>query len=133
MDIENARKEVVAGWGETPAAALSMRILDYISCTNRRELQMLTFRQICHAARVDSINEDLLSALAILTSDRVEALTTRAMFVDFDETEYELDADTFRDIQSSGEFVHPETGDLVEEFQSRIFPFFVPSVELVLD
>ncbi|KEO53764.1 hypothetical protein [Thalassospira permensis] len=132
MNLENARNEVVAGWGGTQAAKLCMRILDYIAEANFQELRMLTFRQLCNASKLDAVNEDLIAALAILTSEKVDVLKSGALFVDIDETEYELSSEELRQIQLYGTFIHPDTGEAVDEIEARVFPFFAPSDKLAL-
>lgn len=91
---------------------------------------MLTFRTFLEALGKEQIDEDLMRALTILVSSRIAALDAKALLVDDDETEHELSAAELAEARSSGQLVHPESGDLVPEFESRVIPFFVPTSRL---
>ena len=88
---------------------------------------MLTFRSMCRAARKRRVDSELLTALNVLVNSTVAALDVHALLVDNDQTEHELDAKTFAEAKATGELIHPETGELVPEFEKRTVPFFVPS------
>jgi hypothetical protein len=66
-----------------------------------------------------------------LVSSRVAALDARGLLVDDDHSEHELSADKLADARATGQLVHPETGELVPDFESRVIPFFVPSTRLL--
>lgn len=51
------------------------------------------------------------------------------MLVDDDSAEHEVSMDYLSAARVEGLFIHPETGYPVEDFESKIFPFFVPSAK----
>ncbi len=88
---------------------------------------MLTFRSMCRAAHKKRVDGELLSALNVLVNSTVAAFDVHALLVDEDQSEHELDAKTFAKAKATGELIHPETGEVVPEFEKRVVPFFVPS------
>jgi hypothetical protein len=73
------------------------------------------------------LDSELLKAITILVSSSVAALDAHAMLVDDDETEYEISIEYLSEARAVGEFIHPETGMAVADFEAKVFPFFVPS------
>jgi hypothetical protein len=66
----------------------------------------------------------LFNAITILVSSNVAALDAHAMLVDDDETEHEIAIEYLNLARATGEFIHPETGEPIEDFESKVFPFF---------
>lgn len=88
---------------------------------------MLTYRTLVEVAGRNQVDEQLLMALNVLVSSRVEALDARALFVDEDDNEHELNTKEFAEVMRDGELIHPGYGEPVPDFESRLIPFFVPS------
>ena len=65
-------------------------------------------------------------ALAILSSTSVHVLDTKFMFID-DGKEYDVDANVMKHVLSEGRLVHPITGDPVDDYESKLVPYFVCS------
>lgn len=127
MSVSQIKEDLNNRWRDDAVLEVCLRIVDYIAALPPPERRMLTFRAICRAARKKRVDDELLSALNVLVGSTVAALDARAMLVDEDQTEYELDPQTFAKAQATGELIHPETGEPVPEFATRIVPFFVPS------
>ncbi|WP_139798213.1 hypothetical protein [Fulvimarina manganoxydans] len=125
MSVEDIKVEVRTGWSDVPAADLCLRIIDFLAARREDELRMLTFRELSVAAGVDDVDAELLTAVAILRN--LSVLDARALLVDADEMEYEIDPSDLAEAHLTGELVHPHTGELVENYAGRLVPFFVPT------
>jgi hypothetical protein len=131
MGVKKIKEELKARWGDEPTVAICFAILDYMKQVPADQLQMLTFTSLQSAANKDAVDSDLLKAVTILASSRVAALDAHAMLVDDDESEHEISIEYLSVARANGEFVHPETGRVVDDFESKIFPFFVPSANFM--
>lgn len=127
MSVLDLKQQIVAEWAEEPAAELCLLIVDYLAERSVGQLKLLTFQTLAKAAHRDKVDHDVLAAIQILTSTKLAVLDAKAMFVDADAEEYELSEEEFSKALRSGEFVHPETGALVPDYEDHLFPFFVPT------
>ena len=127
MSAEEIKDKLKKRWGDEPTVAICFAIIDFISNTQSDQLQMLTFASLKSAAKKQEVDSDLLQAITILVSSSVAALDAHAMLVDDDETEHEISIEYLSEARAVGQFIHPETGLTVEDFESKVFPFFVPS------
>lgn len=127
MSIDDIRSEVIKRWADQPASKLCLEIVDYIAKTPRDRLDFMTYRTFLNILGKTTVDDDLLTALTILTSSKIAALDAHAMFVDENDNEHEVEPEELFDAINKGTFVHPDTGQLVEDFSSRIIPFYVPS------
>jgi hypothetical protein len=127
MSVDKIKEELKARWGDEPTVAICFAILDFMKTVSNDQLQMLTFTSLKSAANKEEVDSELLKAITILASSRVAALDAHAMLVDDDEREHEISIEYLSLARANGEFIHPETGRIVEDFESKIFPFFVPS------
>jgi hypothetical protein len=131
MSAAEIKADLYARWQNDPIVPLCVRIVDFVSSLPVDQLHMLTFRSFLEALGKDRIDDELIRGLTILVSSRVAALGARGLLVDDDHSERELSADQLAEARSTGQLVHPETGILVPEFESRVIPFFVPSARLL--
>lgn len=131
MSLEKIREELNASWKNLPAADLCMRILDYVENTPREELRFLTYMNLSMAAGLKEINGDLLAAVNMLTSSNLALLDAHALFIDDDEEEFEIPTNDLANALLTGEFTHPETGELVPDYEKHVIPFFAPTERLL--
>lgn len=132
MSAEEIKAELSDRWADDPPIIrLCLRLVDFVASLPEEHARMLTFRTLSRAAGKNQIDEELLRALTILVSSRVAALDAHALLVDEDGTENELEPVVLADARASGELIHPETGEPVPEFETKVIPFFVPSARLL--
>ena len=97
MSISDLKREIAAGWERTPAAELSYQIIDF------------------------------MAALAILANSSVQILDSKAIFADDDGDEYHLETEEFEEVRRANAFAHPESGELVPNYEAKLIPYFGPS------
>jgi hypothetical protein len=119
------RREIRERWPKAPFVELSVAILDLLERHGIEQSSMLTYRTFARRLHTE-INEDLIAAIALLSSSTVDALDPHALFIDGD-YEQEIPADELLEVTAGAPLVHPETGEIVEDPLSHLMPFFVPS------
>lgn len=129
--IDEFKKEVAKNWHDSPSLEVCLRILDYIYELPEDELEMLTFVSFSNAVGAKEVNEDVVRAVALLANTSIHALDTKLLFVDDDEEEYEIEKITLATARTNGKFIHPVTGEEVEDFEEKIIPYFVPTERLL--
>jgi hypothetical protein len=127
MSVENIKREVMEGWEDVPAAALSLRIIDYMASLRDQELRMLTIPTLLRATDREDVSAEFLAAIAILVSSTVHVLEAKAFFCGDDDSEVHVDARELADARRLGNLEHPETGELIEDFEDRLIPYFESS------
>jgi hypothetical protein len=127
MSAAEIKAELDSRWRDDPIVRVCNEIVDYIASRPADQLQMISLGAISKAADKEKIDNELLRAIAILVSSHVAALDARGMLVDENENEHELDSNTLAEAIATGRLVHPQTGAILTEFKSKVFPFFVPA------
>jgi len=130
MSAKEIKAELHERWRGDSITSLCDRIIDYASSLPENQVRMLTFRSFGDAVGKDGVDDELLRALTILVSSRLAAFDARALLVDDDDSEHELSAKELEKARATGVLIHPETGEAVPDFESRVIPFFVPSARL---
>lgn len=131
MSARKVREELAKRWADEPTIELCLAIIDFMERTPPNQLQMLTFRSLQHIANKTEVDSELLKAITVLSSSRVAALDIHAMLVDDDETEHEIAIEALNEARSTGTLIHPQTGYAVDDFETRVFPFYVPSANFL--
>ncbi|RWM27783.1 hypothetical protein [Mesorhizobium sp.] len=127
MSADDIRKELKERWAGTEPFALCLQIVDFVAKLPAEHSRMLTFKTMTNITGKKYVDDSLLAALNILASTRVAALDAHAMFVDDDNEEHEIEPQELALAQSTGKFIHPETGEEVPNYEEKVFPFFVPT------
>lgn len=125
LSVDDLKRQIAAGWPKEAAGRISQDILDEMSRMPEAALHSLTVIDLLAAARLETVDEDFLGALAILTSSNVRALNAKAELHENGKA-IPLGA---RDISEAirGQFRHPHTGALLIEAGEAIHPYFEPS------
>lgn len=126
MSVDRIKADVRAVWAQMPAAELALRLVDFIHRLPADQTAMLTYPTLLRAVGKPGVDEELFAAINLLVSSRIAALELNGLFVD-DDREIPLTAEIITAARKSGVFIHPDTGELVPNFESKIIPFFVPS------
>lgn len=126
-DYDEFEERLRRYWHEDPAEPLCANILKYMNGHALERLEMLTFRDFLRITGRSEYDEQLIRAVAILVGT-LDALDTKYMFIEDDgEDEVEIDDSDIQAARRDGVFYHPHTGRPVENYESKLFPFFTPS------
>lgn len=91
------------------------------------QLEMLSLNRLLKAADHSQVDQIFVDALGLLVNTSVHALDAKGMFIDRNEDEFEITGDDVLRASTEKSFVHPRTGEPVNDFEQRIFPFYVVS------
>ena len=127
MSVDRIKREIVDRWPGQPIASTCLRLVDFLTRVPASQLEMLTYKTFANALEKRSIDQEVVSAVALLTAPPVDLLDVHMLFIDDDDSEYEIASKDFAEIRLSGRMYHPDTGAPVEDFEKKLFPFFVPS------
>jgi hypothetical protein len=118
-------------WPAGHRLELSLRIIDYLTDIPNDQLEMLTFSSIMKVAGADDVDADLVGAVSLLSNNSIHALETRLLFIDDDNRRLKIDKKELAEARRKGIFIHPESGEPVEDFESKIIPYFVPTADFL--
>lgn len=126
--IADAIKRDLKKWGgDSPVLKLCLLLVEYVANLPPDQREMLTYRTFVNASGKSQIDQELMAAITILSTSTIHAFDLHGIFVDENEDEYEISAREIATARAIGEFIHPQTGKLVPDFEERIIPFFSPS------
>ncbi|WP_353213021.1 hypothetical protein [Rhodovarius sp.] len=125
--VDDLKIELRRVWSEQPATHLCVKLIDFLSTMPSSQSQMFTFANLSRAVGKAKPDEDLLTAITILVSSKIEALDAHAMFVDENQVEHEISAEELKEAKETGSLIHPVTGYALSDFEKHIIPFFSPS------
>jgi hypothetical protein len=127
MPLDDLKREVQEGWPDIPAAPLALGLIDFMGRLSDQELRMLTIPRLLEAVGRSQIDQEFLAALAILVSSTVHVLDAKAFLCEEAGSEVHVDAEELATARQLGSLEHPETGELIEDFESRLIPYFESS------
>lgn len=114
-------------WGEDPAGKLCVKLIEFMQKQPTHELEMLTFANIGSILERDPLDEHVIRAITILVSSSLHVLERHHIFIDEQEQEHEISKTEFKQIYKTGEYAHPVTGELIENWKEKVVPYFTPS------
>ena len=118
------KKGILAQWGETDAAKISLRIIDGISSMNMSDTPKISFGDIIHMLGISEIDRNVISALAILVKSEFAILHAGGKLIGDDKTQYDLTSEEFQQVLKIGTLVHPITGEPVQNAAQKVVPVF---------
>ena len=127
MSIDDIKREVSEGWPDLPAAAFALGIIEFMGQLDDQELRMLTVPTLLEAVGCKELNQEFLAGLAILAGSTVDVLDAKAFYSEDDDEEFDVDATELAAARHSGSLEHPTTGELIEDFESKLIPYFESS------
>ena len=129
MSAETIKSEIYKRRGDIPDAEVCLKIVDFVSSLSEKHRSFLTYESFIKGLDNQFDRRRIFDAVTFLASSRIEALDTKGMFVDDCEHEYELSRYDLWNVLNTGTFVHPDTGNVVQDAKNRVFLFFVPSTK----
>ena len=105
---------------------ICLKILDFISSEKKENLNHITFRKLFELSNGPSM-PTVTSAAQYLTGDRAQLLDIAFEFCS-KSLIYPLTIDEVCTARSAGEFKHPITGELVDDWEHKILIYFILGV-----
>lgn len=128
MLYSDATATISRDFGSAPKVRdMCVRVIDYLSTQPSQNLQHISFAALQAVSAAESL-EELTVVIRYLTGASVPALDLRFEFIDGDVIEL-LEPETVSEARVENAFFHPETGEAVTDFESKIFMHFALSKE----
>lgn len=127
MSLDDLKREVVEGWPDIPAGSLALEIIEFMGRLGDQELRMLTIPRLLEAVDRSHVDQEFLASLAILVSSTVHVLDAKAFLYEAEGSEVHVNAQELATARQLGSLEHPETGQLIEDFEGRLIPYFESS------
>jgi hypothetical protein len=125
--LDKLKAELRERWSGNATLELCLRLVDIMDELPDDEMNMLTFASFMNLVERAKIDEELIRAVGLLSNTSVHALDSKLLFIDDDDREFEIEKEELAAARKSGEFIHPESGAPVPQFESKIISYFVPS------
>lgn len=102
---------------------IAVRILENLSQRPAQETRFLTFQTMLNILDESELSVEIIAAVNKLTNPRYAILQPLAIYRD-EVGEHILSSEDLAMLYSTGKFVHPETGEFVEDGTSSTLPYF---------
>ncbi|QOJ23588.1 MAG: hypothetical protein HRU78_07950 [Gammaproteobacteria bacterium] len=102
-------------------------IVDFLCLQPEQALRHITFGTLSGVAQLTN-TEDLVAASRYLSGSRLPLLNLEFEFIDLDDVIH-ISHEVITEAKATGIFYHPETGELIEEFEKMIYMYFELSSE----
>ncbi|WP_313714467.1 hypothetical protein [Atlantibacter hermannii] len=118
-----------------PVVELCREVVDFLTSEDARPLKHITYFTLVNGAKNSFAEYEekilLVKVTDYLSSNRLHLLNMHFQFIESDESEpVPIDDDELSHALHTGEFYHPESGELVENYDHFLFPYFTPSEQL---
>lgn len=110
--------------GNTPKAEICVSILDYL--LRSPKLSHITYGSLRKVVGDKYKNEDLLATIPYMTGDSTNLLEVNFELIVDDEI-FPLAVSEVKIADRTKTLYNPETGELVENFEDKVFMYFSPS------
>jgi hypothetical protein len=128
MIYRDATATIFRDFGSAPKFRdMCVRVIDYLSTQPSQNLQHISFAALQAVSAAESL-EELTVVIRYLTGASVPALDLRFEFIDGSLVE-PLAPEAVSVARAENAFFHPETGEVVSDFESKIFMHFAVSKE----
>ncbi|KZK65706.1 hypothetical protein A1L58_06355 [Shewanella baltica] len=122
-------------WRANPELGiLCIRTIELLTDVSFKHINHITYQLVFQELGIDKSDAQAKNVVVVidyLSSERLKLLEMRFQFQDSGASHlHQIDAIDVIEAMSDGNFYHPITGELVEDFKQKIFAYFVPSEQL---
>jgi hypothetical protein len=128
MTREEAITRLKSVWADRPAGLLCIALLEYV-LKDAGQSKRLSFGLIHQIAAQSHITDESTIAQAIqyLIGHDLRLLEVQYEFIDDDDRVFSIDKDEQIEIDTTGKFYHPVSGEPDPDFDKKVFIYFSPS------
>lgn len=116
-------------WGENPQSEICASVLEYLLRTATQAVSHITYGSLKivideHKKHTDV---EILKAIQYLCGERTNLLEMNFEFMENEDNIFPLSHSDMKDAQNEGGLVHPETGEIINDFEEKVLVYFKPS------
>ena len=130
MSKENIIKKMREDLNNSPKLLEAcLNILDYVCSQPKQNLRHITFGALSLAANLQN-TKDVIPASHYLIKDGVSLLIPKFEFIEDDFIE-DVSLEEIAEARKTGAFYHPDKGEPVKDFESKLFMYFTLNPETI--
>ena len=118
-------EQIYDDWGQRPESGICISILDYLLSSLDRNLSHITYGNLRKVVGKSYDDKEILSAVQYLCGDKLHLLDTKFELIE-DENFIDVSKSDMHSATATGKLCHPETGELISNFEERVFIYFQP-------
>jgi hypothetical protein len=126
VGVQQIIEQIKEDWDSKPQADICIDILDYLLRVPTQNLLHISYGSLKKIISQRVEESDLLMAIQYLSGERTPILEVRFEFIEDDEI-YSLPNSEIKLARETGQLVHPETGELIDDFEDKTYMYFEPS------
>jgi hypothetical protein len=133
-DRRQVIEKIYDAWGHTSQAEICVSIFNFLISDKSGENLHLTFgllKQVVNNYIEKNYFEDreIIQAINYCSGSDISLLNVNFELIE-GENVYQLDKSEVSEANKTGELIHPETGEKVDDFQDKVFIYFTPSTTI---
>jgi len=117
--------KIYKDWGKSLQSQICISIIDYVDNYPAEKLSYITYGSLRNLLKLPLSDQILIDSVQYLCGERVSALSIGFELIEGEDT-YILDNLSVKDAARTGELIHPEKGDPVDNYKEKVFMFFEP-------
>jgi len=125
-------KQIYEDWGSNPQSEICIAILGYLLRVPTNNLQHITYGSFRKVIGTNYSDNDLIQAIQYLCGDYINLLEAKFELIENDDNIFALSDDEVSLAQKTGMLIHPDTGEVVNNFKEKVFMYFKPSPRINL-
>ncbi|MBW4597640.1 MAG: hypothetical protein KME46_33250 [Brasilonema angustatum HA4187-MV1] len=114
-------------WGNKPQSQICISVLNYLLDTSTENRSHITFGSLKIAVNNQHTDIELLKAIQYLCGERTKLLEINFEFIQDEENIFPLSNTEVKIAKETGELIHPETGEIINNYEEKVFMYFEPS------
>lgn len=123
---QQIEEQIHQDWLQQPQSQICIAILDYLVHNNSQKISHITYGSLRKVVGKAYDNQDMLAAIQYLCGDRTHLLETKFELIDHGNY-FDISDDEIIEARETGQLLHPETGELIGDFEDNVFMYFQPS------
>jgi hypothetical protein len=125
VSIQRIVKQIREDWPDERRANICIDVLNFLLRVPAKNILHITFGSLKQVITNEFEDSELLMAVQYLSGDRTPLLEIGFEFIENDEI-YPLSNLDVKIARQTGELVHPDTGELIDDFEDKTFIYFMP-------
>lgn len=123
---QQIEEQIHQDWLQQPQSQICIAILDYLVHNNSQKISYITYGSLRKVVGKAYDNQDMLLAIQYLCGDRTHLLETKFELIDHGNY-FDISDDEIIEARETGQLLHPESGELINDFEDNVFMYFQPS------
>jgi hypothetical protein len=126
MSKQGIINQIYEDWGQKPQSEICVAILNYLLGVQINHSLHLTYGSIRKVLGTHYEDTALLTAVQYLCGERTHLLEAKFELIDHD-SYIDISNSELNLARKTGQLVHPENGELIDDFEGKVYIYFQPS------